>query len=187
MNWVVFAMLAWLALGLERGLKPMLMLQGGSLTLAPSFVMTLAVFVSMIAPPAAALWSCLGLGLMLDLLSPKSLGGNTLVTVVGPHALAYLLGAQLVLTLRGLVIRRNPISLAFLSLSFGVVAGIAATFLVVVKRLFGTPIEGSAGAELLNHFVSAGYTSVMAFFLAFALLPMTGLLAGPGGMRGGHR
>jgi hypothetical protein len=50
LNWVVFAMLAWLALGLERGLKPMLMLQGGSLTLAPSFVMTLAVFVSMIAP-----------------------------------------------------------------------------------------------------------------------------------------
>jgi hypothetical protein len=187
LNWVVFVMLAWLALGLERGLKPLLVLQGGSLTLAPSFVMTLAVFIAMSAAPVQALWSCLGLGLMLDLLTPRSLGGTTLVTIVGPHALAYLLGAQLVLTLRGLVIRRNPISLAFLVLAFGIVTGIASTFLIVIKRMLGSSIEGTAGTELLNQLVSSGYSAILAFFLAFALLPMSSLLGVQTSSRSGHR
>lgn len=191
MNWIVFIALSWVAFGLEMGLKAPLTLHAGSLTLAPSFVIPLVVFVAMGAAPHAALWACLGAGLMMDLLTPRATLGGTLATIIGPNALGFLVAGQLVLTLRALVIRRNPLSLAFLSLAFALVAGIVATFLLSARRLIGDPLQFSASRELMDHLVSSGMIAIGAFFLALILLPLapvlgvSGIGPRPGPSRGG--
>src|SRR3954462_9918974 len=101
MNWMLFAVLAWVFLGLEKGLRDALGL--GSTGIAPSFVFALLTFVAMSAPRTIVIWAAIVLGILMDLVFEvplRQFGGT--VTMLGPHALAYALASQLIISMRGL-------------------------------------------------------------------------------------
>lgn len=177
MRWLMFVLVAWVMLGLETGLKPALQL--GPTPIAPSFVLPLAVVIAMFASSSASLWACLILGLMVDLTwkIPRTDYGTA--TMIGPYALGYLLAGQLVLTLRGIMMRRNPLSVAFLSACAAAVANVVVVAIITLHTAFYTePIEWSAPQQLLARLSSALYTGVIGLVLAPVLLfvaPFMGL------------
>ena len=62
--------LGWFCLGLETGLRPVFTYHVGAGAAWPSFIVPLAVFIAICANPAQVHWSCLLLGLALDLAAP---------------------------------------------------------------------------------------------------------------------
>ncbi len=178
MNRLVFALLAWVMLGLETGLKDLFTL--GRTGVSPSFVVVLAVFVAMHAPASFAVWGGLILGVALDLTASIDLEqGYAPAFVLGPHALGLALGVQAVLTLRGIMMRRNPLSLVFLS----VVACGAMEVVVVASHTlrwaYGDPIAWSPTGELLARLGSAIYTGAAGLVLALLLFPLASLCGFP--------
>lgn len=176
MSWGVFIIIAWVALGCEWGLRDALAL--GSTPIAPSFVLVLAVFVSMWAPAAQALTACLALGLALDLLAQVP-AGEGMRTVVGPHALGLLLTGYTIITSRTLVFRRNLQTAVILTLLGGLIAAIVATLLLALRSAYGDIQPGRAGTRLLHGFASAGASAL----LAIVLIPLLSLASGALGFR----
>lgn len=186
MKWLPFAVAAWLALGLELGLAPQLAWQLRSVTAQPSFVLPLAVFVATGAAANHAVWACLVLGLLLDLVwlwpASSSAGG---LTVLGPHALGYLLAGQFVLAMRSMMIRRNPLALATLSVVASLVAGVAIVAVFAIRDALGDIVVWSTWTELLGRLASSLYTGVVALAMGFVLLrlaPVFGFTLGTRGM-----
>ncbi len=169
MNWIVFAVVAWIAFGLEIGLRPLISPGDGSI--APSFVIPLLVYVSLWAPARTALWAALVLGLGADLLSSIDLATSGNATVIGPRAIGYLLGAQLVIASRGVVIGRSPVTLVVLSIAAAFVAGVVVVALFTL-RSFYDPVVWSPGRQLGVRFFSALYTGVSALALSLVLIPL---------------
>lgn len=181
MNALVVILLGWLMLGLETGLKDTLSVRWGSIAAAPSFVIPLAIFVALCAPPIPALWTCLALGLLLDLTAPQPTATGVL-TVVGPHALGLLVAGQFVLLVRPMVIRRHPITLLVLSILGAAIAHIVATTIFTARGLLGDPIIFEPTGELMGRLLSAALTGITAVALSVVLLPlgpMLGQMAGP--------
>lgn len=181
MNWPFFALLTWILFGLELGFRDALRL--GPTPIAPSFVIPFLVFVSISAPPNTLRLAALVLGLITDLTFPIELrDGGPAATIVGPYALGYLLASQLVLTLRAMMIRRNPLTVAFLSVLAAAVAQIVVVTMFTTRSVFGDPIDWHPTHELLTRLGSALTCSVSGLVLSFVLLPlapMLGLNIGP--------
>jgi hypothetical protein len=179
MNIMLVTVLAWLALGLEMGLKATLGVQLGSVVAAPSFVLPLAVFITLCAPAAQASWACIALGLFLDLTSPLALPGDALV-VIGPHAIGYFVACQLVLALRGLVIRRHPLAVVVLSIvAAGVMQIVVTAVLTLRSVLIDHAMIWSAKHEIMERLASALVTGGTALVVAIVLAPMAPLLGLP--------
>lgn len=178
MNWVVLAVVAWVFAGLEVGLRAALSV--GQSDVAPSFVFILFAFIALTGARPTVLWASVALGLLMDLLFEVALkqGAGT-VTAPGPHVLGFALAAQLILAMRGMMIRRNPLTLAFLACLGAMVANTTVVAIFTLRHLFGAPIAWETKAQLFAGFGSALYTGALAFFLAFALFPMAGPLGLP--------
>lgn len=170
MNWIVFALAAWIAFGLEIGLRPLI--SPGDGAIAPSFVIPLLVYTSLWAPARTALWGALILGLAADLLSTIDLSPSGSATIIGPRAIGYLLAAQLVIASRGVVIGRSPVTLVVLSIAAAFVAGVVAVSFFTL-RSFYDPIVWSPGHQLGVRFFSALYTGVSALAMALVLIPLS--------------
>jgi hypothetical protein len=171
-NRFAFILLAWVLLGLELGLKSALEL--GDTGIAPSFVVPLGIFIALGAPPTRAVWFCIVLGVLMDLTSsaPVVAGGAGGSTIVGPWALGMALAAQLVLALRGMMIRTQPLTMGFLSALGMGVAQIVIVAILTAHNLFHGDLAWRAGAELGHRLGSAAYTGVMGFVMALVLVPM---------------
>lgn len=169
MNWLTFVVASWLCFGLELGLKRTLGIGTGSFS--PSFVVPLAVFVAINAPPTIATWAALALGVMVDLTAtvPGSSPGSP--PVIGPYALGYILMAQLVIALRGTMIRQNPLTLWFLTLVGAAVMSVAVVFLYTARSWFGQIPEWDASASLIQRMGGALYTSGVGLVMALVLIP----------------
>lgn len=193
MNWLLYALGLWVLLGFELGAKGVLEL--GPTGVAPSFVIPLAIYVALGAPPIHALWACLIAGLALDLTG--RVGGAEAV-IPGPNALGLMLAGQFALAARGMVIRRNPFTLAILSVLGALIAGLVVVAIFTVRSfLVGDP-GWDPGQQLLSRAGSALYTGVTGFLLALVLIPSAGAFgfhsdalgrggAGRGGRGGGRR
>lgn len=179
MNRLAFVVIAWVLLGLELGLKSALEL--GSTGVAPSFVIPLGIFIAMGATPVRAVWSCVALGLLLDLTSSvPAVAGDPVV--LGPWALGMALAAQLVLAIRAMMIRRNPLTLAFLSAVGMAVAQVVVVALLTARSLAYGDLAWNAGSQLVHRLGSSLYTGVLALVMALALIPMASIL----GLQLGH-
>jgi len=177
-NWLLLGAIAWVFVGLEKGLSDALTL--GQTGIAPSFVFGLMTFIAMTAPRPIVMWSAVGLGVLMDLVFevPLRQGGWPL-TMIGPHPIAYALACQLILSMRGLMIRRNPFTLGFLA---GVGALISNATLVAIftfRSLLGAPLAWDTKHQLVAGLGSAVYTGLIAIFLAFVLFPLAGPLGLP--------
>ena len=168
MNWIAFAVAAWVCLGLDRGLAPLL--SPGMGRIAPSFVVPLVVFVALNAPPRAALWAALALGLATDLTSPvEPAVAGVPVWVPGPNALGMMLAAQLVLAMRGMVLKRRLPTMIVLSV---LAAAVSSVVVVAIFSVRGFAPEAAAvrpAAELLRRLGSALYTAGSAAVLGLVL------------------
>lgn len=181
MNWWAFCVLAWIALGLELGLKGALEL--GDTGIAPSFVFCLMVFYAMSAPAMTALWTALVLGLLVDLTATLDYNSGVAATVLGPHAAGYVLAAQLVLTLRGLIMRRNPLSMAILCIGGFLVAHVVVVALYTVRASYGEGLTWSPSRQLFIRLGSSLYTGGIGLLMAVALLPLSSVIGVGGGAK----
>jgi hypothetical protein len=180
MNRLAFALLAWILLGLELGLKSALEL--GATGIAPSFIVPMGMFIAMAATPTRSVWSCLILGLVLDLTSslPGAAGSPV---IVGPWALGMVLAAQLVLAIRPMMIKRNPLTVAFLSVVGAGVAQIVVVAILTGRGIVYGDLAWSAGPELVRRLGSALYTGLAGYVMALGLIPLAPVL----GLQLGHQ
>lgn len=171
MNWLTFGLFAWVALGLELGLKGGLRI-GPSI--APSFVMVYAVYLALLAPHRTALWTSFILGLLADLTTRIGLAGlDRTVTLVGPHTLGYLLAGQLVITMRAMMIRKNPFTMAVLAVLASAVAAVVIVAVYSLRSIIiGDPLAFQPTQELIQRLASALYTGLLALILSLVLIPM---------------
>lgn len=177
MNWIVFALIAWIMLGFEEGFRAALQL--GSLAVTPSFVLVLIVFVSLWARPMAALAVGLILGVMMDLvyLVPTSGGSGETVAVVGPWALGGLLAAYTVLNFRGMVFRHSPLTMGFLCAVSSALAQVLVLAILTVRSHYDIIDLGGASNQLWQRLGSAAATGILALVMA-PLLNAAGPLLG---------
>lgn len=176
MSWFVFALGAWIMLGFEQGLRGSLQL--GSTTISPSFLAVYAVFIACSAPPRAAQWGCLIIGTLVDLSSPiPRVDGGPDFVVLGPNALGALLMCQFVLALRGLMFRRNPLTLAFLSCVGFALWQVVVTAMFTVRHLAGDPTAWTPSAELGSRLGSGLYTGVIALPVSLVLIVLMPMFA----------
>lgn len=171
MNWLAFAIAGWFFFGLELGLRDLVHL--GPRGIAPSFVLAFLVFVALNATQRSTLWAAIALGILTDLTGSIALLPRGTAIIIGPHAIGYLLGAQVVLALRGMVVSRNPLSMGVLSILAGLVASIVVVAFMTIHRLIGDPIIWEPTAELLGALLRAVYTGILATVLAFVLIPLS--------------
>lgn len=160
MNWVVFAIAAWVTLGLEFGLRDALQL--GAVNIAPHFAVILLVFVTLWSSQSAALAAGLLLGVALDLFYQVPLSDASSVVVLGPHALGCMLAAYAVLNMRALMFRKNVLAIAFLSFVAAALMQVVVTAVLAVRGSYDMVEFGSAASELGQRLASAVYTGVVA-------------------------
>jgi len=183
MNWLLFAIVGWVVLGLELSLRELLQLGPGGI--APSFMLAYMVFIAMWAPASGALGAAFLLGMLVDLTGPILIGSQTHV-VAGPHALGYTLGAWLVVNARGSVMRRNPVTLVSLTVLTGVINAVVVVFLHSVRDLYD-PFAWKPTGELVVALASALYSGAAAAALALPLFGIIPLFGFPSGVAHGTR
>ena len=185
MNWAPFVVVTWLLFGAEMGLKDALQL--GAVGVAPSFVVALLVFVAMSAPMGVALACGLIIGVLLDLTNavPTTGGGGSL-TVIGPYAVGATAAAYAVVVTRGLVMRHNPLTFAFLAFLASIILHVAAVTIFSMRSWFD-PVEFHAGRELLLRLGSSAYTGALALLLGPGLRLLTPVFGFPASQRARQR
>lgn len=173
---LIFAV--WIFLGLDLGLSRSVFAWGAS-GVAPCFLFVLVAFVAMGAQPRTANWTALAIGLLVDLTSPIPLSTHLgRGFVIGPHAAGFLAAVQLILALRGVMIRHNPLTLGFLTACGLALSEIVFVAILWVRSSFD-PMSLSPSHDLLTGLGSALYTGVLAVPLALALLPLAEFLGLP--------
>ncbi len=177
MNWLALAVLSYLLLGAELALRDVLTIGSG---VRPLLILPLVVFVAMHAAPTVALWTGLILGCVIDLLARVPLAGGTDTAIIlGPHALGYLAAAYVTLLLRGFLIRRNPLSLVFMTILGGLLSVAVVVGVVTMKNLISRTMVWSPGEQILSRGGSVLFSCVSSFLLAFVLRRLVGVLGLP--------
>lgn len=169
MSWPVFAIAAWLFLGLEIGLRDALELGQSGVT--PSFAIILLAFVASYAPRHTAVWAGVTIGVLLDLTAdyvhPTR---DEVVTVLGPNALGCAAAAYTIVVMRGSMMRRNPLTLSLLSLIAMAMLAIVSTTLLEARSLWDPALRIPAAGSLWIGFLRGLYSAALA-------LPVGALLA----------
>jgi hypothetical protein len=120
----------------------------------PCFLLPGIVMIAMFAPPSQARWTGFLAGLALDLLTERN--G---VALVGPHALAGLLCASFVVTIRGMMIRRSALAWIFLAVAATLLAQLALVSLVTIRSWFEPAIIWNVWQELGQRVLASAYTA----------------------------
>jgi rod shape-determining protein MreD len=168
-NRVVVLVVGYVLMGLELGLREFLRL--GPSTSAPSFVIPLVVFVALLAPPLAAMWTALLAGLVVDLATAR---GDAGTVVVGPHALGFLAAAWAVLAVRAVLLKRNPLTLMVVSGVAAAISGLVVVALLGVRLLYTEALGFRPLEELGYRMLSALLTMGSGLALSAVLFPMQG-------------
>jgi cell shape-determining protein MreD len=173
MNWLGFAVLAWVALGLELGLKPALRL--GAPGIAPSVTAILAAVLLLQAPRKAAIACAAVLGLLMDLTFALPISGAEAGRgshVVGPYVLGYLAAAQMALAMRGALVKRNPVTAGFVAMVVSLVSGMVVWIVLTLRARWLDPLAWDAWPQLWTRLAAPFVTGAVGVVVAFALLPI---------------
>lgn len=166
MRWAVFAVCAYLALTIDRGLIGVLEVW----QLRPSVMMILGMFIALWASRPAALGAAIILGLLVDLTNPVSLPPGQPLVLVGPHVLGFLLATLLTLEMRAIVMRRQPFAIGFMALQFSVAISIVVVSVHAVRGWYEPEFATwSATAELLRRLGTSTYTGLLAVLVGWFL------------------
>ena len=140
MRWIVYFILAYVALAVQAGAGAYLRWQGAP----PNLVLLVAIFIAVNAPKDAALLGCLCLGVMQDLLTQAPLG---------LYGFSYGLVGMFVVSTQQVVYREHPLTHFTLAL----VGGALTSLVVFAHGLIHRP--GAGVASLLTTTI---YTAVLA-------------------------
>lgn len=178
MNLLAVILVGYVLRGVELGLAPTIGLgPTGAKDIAPALLLPLVVYVALFAPAQSVLWLALCAGIVVDLTGPMTVrGAEAFCWLVGPGAVGYLVAAYFVLTIRGFMIKRNPLALAVLSLLGAALAGVVAVAIITLRAQFFTDMAWRPGPELLLRMGSAVYTGVAALPLSLVFRPLTGMM-----------
>jgi len=169
MRWIAYAILVYVALGLQVGLAPYLAIGG----VRPNLILPVAVFIALNASREPALLGCFILGLVQDLMSEQPLG---------LFALSYGLAGIVIQGFAQLVYRDNPLTHTALSLF----AAITMTVVVILNTLWrplvpfiGLQTEAAEASRLsfYNVALSALYTVLISPFVLGVLSRMKRIFA----------
>ncbi len=114
MRWAVYLAVLILAIVLDTSFTGLFAIG----EVRPAVTPCVVVFVCLHAQRQTSLWAAFVAGLLVDLTNPSLFAGEQPYHLIGPAALGYVLGAQLVLPLRSMVVRRNPLAAGVLVLLF---------------------------------------------------------------------
>ena len=168
MRWTVFFILAYLLIGLQTSLAPLLRID----FVAPNLLMILAVYIALHTSGTTASYACLLLGLAVDLTTPYPLAdGVRDAAILGPNMIGFVFGGWIVLQLRNLVYRDSPVGIAVVVFLAGVFIHLFCTVLLTVRGLpwlLNQPIPNwSAADELVRRFFELLYTAGVAIPLGY--------------------
>ena len=169
MRWSVFAIMVYLAVGLQEGLRTLLVIGYTS----PSFLLILLVFIAVHAPRSTVAWSAMILGILVDLKPVPLTDQYADVAVIGPGCLGYLAGGLVVIHLRSMVFRESAMTVAALVLAAGVFIHLIIVALLTMRGLpwlLGEPIRGwNVADQLVDRFLEIVYTAAWAVPIAMGL------------------
>ena len=170
MNIGIFFLALFFCVSLDSGLMPVI----SFFQLSPSTTATLVVFVALFAPRSTALWAGMAAGLLMDLSIPAAAAGDQSLIVPGPYAIGFLFGTQLVLLLRSMVFRRNPIAVGLLTTPFLIAVSLAWMAIWLVRGLDPESIlpwsGGHAGTQILSRLGWALQSGVVGIAVGWLLL-----------------
>lgn len=167
MNFLVLAVAAWVALGMDVGLRDAFQL--GDRDIAPRFAIILLAFVAAWARRRHVLWFSLILGLLVDLLTNIPLTTGDTATAVGPNAIGYLVGGYTAFILRAWMYRKHALAIAFLSAAAALVSAVITLAMLKARAAYDPVMMGSATSELGVRAATALYTGVVAVPVAMGL------------------
>ena len=186
MRWPIFIAAALVALVADLSLMPGLQVAG----ISPRLLVVLVVFVAMHVDPQTANWSALIAGLLADLSDPSMTGPRAPLYILGPHAIGMLFGVQAVVGLRGIVIRRNPLSIGALCFVMSIAEGLVWVGWWTLRSWYpdSSPPwgDGSSLAQVGRQFLQALSTAVIAIPVGWALImstPFWGFASSTGNQR----
>jgi rod shape-determining protein MreD len=143
MRWISYFILAYLAIGLQVGLREYIKYMDA----APDFVLLVVIFIALNAPRDAALLGCFALGVMQDLLTVQSLG---------LYALSYSLVGMFVLSTQQIVYREHPLT----HFSLAMLSGLMTSAVLLIHGLIHPPRE-----PVPQLFTGCLYTAILAPFV----------------------
>jgi rod shape-determining protein MreD len=175
MNVLAVLVAGYVCFSLELGLRKAIAV--GSAGIAPSFVFILCVLIALSAPSSVAMWTCMILGLLTDLTWPHEIsGGVSTRVIVGPYAIAYLVACQFVLSIRGNMFRRNPLTLGFLCCFGMAIAQIVVVALYTFRSRYTPEIAWDPTSQLLARLGVALYTGLVGIVVGVFAGPLTAAL-----------
>jgi len=166
MNWLLFAILAYLGYALQLVLAPLWPMSGHE----PLVLLILLVFIGLQAPAMAVAWSAVLLGLCVDIQLQQHEPG-----LIGPWALGFLAAGYALVQLRNLLFRDSMFTIGIMTLIAGIFALLVATTLHALRDNIGIlgnePVEGfKAANQLYRGFFTLLNTAVFAIPLGYVLL-----------------
>ena len=170
MRWLAFIIALAACLTLDQAFLQVLAIG----TVFPGTCGALVVFVAMFAARPTALWAALLTGLMLDLGAPVVNSQGQPYYVPGPYALGFVLGAYLVLLLRPIVFRRNPLTVGMLTLPMLLAVSVIYLAIWSVRGFYADTqlpwMTESVTREIARMLGWAGYSAILAVPLGWLLL-----------------
>lgn len=173
MSRVAAVLACWIVLGLELGLRHVFAIEFGSpgVTISPSFIAPLLVFFCLHATPHSAVWACLLVGVVMDLLWWPGASAGPSGAVLGFYAIGFTIASSAIVRLRGVVIRKNPLTMIVLSVGFVMIAQTWITLMLGLRSTYD-PIEWNIGSQFVGRIGSAGLTGATALALWLVLTPL---------------
>lgn len=99
----------------------------------PAATPALVVLVAMYAQRQTAFWAALVAGFAVDLNTIALFDGVRPYVLLGPNALAFVLGTAIILPMRSMVVRRNPLAFGFLVIFFCLGAMVLTTAIYSIR------------------------------------------------------
>jgi len=168
-RFALFLIMLAIALAADAALMPALALGGAT----PSMVAVLVTFVVVLAARDSAWFAAVLAGAALDLAAPLPFDGRTII-VIGPWALGFAFGAQVLLTLRGMLVRRNPLTIAASTFVFLMAASLVWCAVWSIRAWLPDSLPPWAGESVLRAFAErsrwALWTAALALPLGWLLL-----------------
>ena len=147
MRWVTFAIVAYVAIALEKGLMDTLAFHGFG-SIRPSLIAVLLVFIALNGPKQAVLWAALILGVLMDLCVPLEDATGRVRFLIGPYALGYVFAAYMVLQLRPMVFRRRVLTQSVLAALAVLAAGVIAVAIFTVRSWYPEAADAGVSTNL---------------------------------------
>ncbi len=179
MRWLIVFIFAYLFLALQSGFGDALAVN----EIRPELLFIFFAFVVAMAPIADAMWIALMLGLLADLTAPQILNQDQIVTIIGPHAIGYTLGAALIIQLRTMIYRKHPVSLALIVFLSGIATHLLAVFLMTIRWKLGQwfglwpDFYWSPTDEMVTRFLVVLYTTMLTIPVTWLLIRLSPLFA----------